>query len=110
MTVFSIICFILAIVCVFIAFILFWHFMGNKPKMSLCILIAGVFLAVVLQLLGNASEVRKYNSAIDKGYKVYYHGIKINGDNIDINLLTIDKYWITYKGNKLLITKINRRR
>lgn len=40
MTVFSIICFILAIVCVFIAFILFWHFMGNKPKMSLCILIA----------------------------------------------------------------------
>lgn len=56
------------------------------------------------------SEIKKYKSAVAKGYTVYYQGIKIDGDSIDINPLTIDKYRITYKGNKVLITRANRRR
>lgn len=110
MTVFNIICTILAIVCAILAFVLFCYFIENKPKTSWCILIGGIILAGVIQILGGMSEIKKYKSAVAKGCKVYYHGIKIDGDNIDINPLTIDKYWITYKGNKVLITRANRRR
>ena len=72
------------------------------------VIVLGLTLPILINKMGdfdekNVEAVKRYEKAVDNGYKVYFNGQSASGDAIDITENTLGDYNITYDDNKKIV-------